>query len=56
MPSIRETAKLRLANLKKTGGFPEVKPKGSLLGNDAKQIKIRKGYEDMEEGFKRGGK
>lgn len=53
---VKDVAKERLKNLKATGGFPAKKPQGSSLGNDAKNIKIRQRYEDMEEGLKRSGK
>ena len=55
---VKDVAKDRLKNLKATGGLPTKKmtpPQGSMLGNDAKNIKIRGKYEDMEEGLKRPG-
>ena len=52
MASISDIAKGRLANLKKTGGIPQPKPK-PLISNDGKNIKIRQTYEDMPEGLKR---
>jgi hypothetical protein len=49
MPSISETAKKRIANIKATGGIPPAKPKGQSLANDARQIKARGSYEDIPE-------
>ena len=52
---VKDVARERKANLKATGGLPAKKPQGSMLSNDAKNIKIRGKYEDMEEGLKRPG-
>jgi len=55
MPSVSETAKQRLANLKKTGGLPP-KPQ-SPMSQDAKNIKIRQEAEEIPEAqVKRGVK
>ena len=56
---VSDVARERKANIKATGGLPAKKmtpPQGSLLGNDAKNIKIRGIYENMAEGLKRSGR
>ena len=54
MPSISDTAKQRKANIKATGGMPP-KPQKPLMSQDAKNIKIRQGYESIPEAeIKRG--
>lgn len=56
MPSISDTAKQRLANIKKTGGIPPKRPQGSTLGQDAKNIKVRQQAEEIPEANIQRGK
>jgi hypothetical protein len=58
-PSVSDTAKKRIANLKKTGGIPPKPPKPpppNGMNQSSRAIKDRSIYEDSEYGFKRGRK